>query len=101
MTHCSEIVPPPRSRPIVGRATDSRVLSTISTKNARHNAASGIHAAFMEGYVRVVVRDVAAGMLMSLSSRESNVVRLSNAVRYDRTVFEKAQHDACCDGMKL
>ena len=45
VTHCSAVVPPPRSRPIVGSAIDNNVLSTISTKNARHSAASGIHAA--------------------------------------------------------
>ena len=51
-THCSAVVPLPRSRPIVGSAIDSNVLSTISTKKARHSAASGIHAAFSEEYVR-------------------------------------------------
>ena len=30
---------------MVGSAIDNRVLSTISTKNARQRAASGIHAA--------------------------------------------------------
>ncbi len=48
VTHCSPVVPLPRSRPIVGRAIDSNVLSTISTKKARHRAASGIHAARRE-----------------------------------------------------
>ena len=48
MTHCSAAVPLPRSRPIVGSAIDSNVLSTISTKNARQSAANGIQAAFSE-----------------------------------------------------
>ncbi len=52
MTHCSAVVPLPRSRPIVGSAIESNVLSTISTKKARHRAASGIHAARRDGYVR-------------------------------------------------
>ena len=54
VTHCSAVVPLPRSRPIVGSAIVSRVLSTISTKNARQRAASGIHAARRDVYVRVV-----------------------------------------------
>ena len=49
MTHCSAAVPLPRSRPIVGSAIDSSVLSTISTKKARQSAASGIHAARSDG----------------------------------------------------
>ncbi len=48
VTHCSAVVPLPRSRPIVGSAIDSSVLSTISTKKARQRAASGIHAARSE-----------------------------------------------------
>ena len=48
VTHCSAVVPLPRSRPIVGSAIDSNVLSTISTKNARQRAANGIQAAFSE-----------------------------------------------------
>ena len=44
-THCSAVVPLPRSRPMVGSAIDSSELSTISTKNAMQRAASGIHAA--------------------------------------------------------
>ena len=47
--HCSEVVLPRRSRPMVGRAIVSSVLSTISTKNARHSAARGIQAARSEG----------------------------------------------------
>ena len=39
---------------MVGRAIVSRVLSTISTKNARQRAARGIHAARRDVYVRVV-----------------------------------------------
>ena len=34
---------------MVGSAIDSSVLSTISTKNARQSAASGIHAARSDG----------------------------------------------------
>ena len=49
VTHCSAVVPLPRSRPIVGSAIDSSVLSTISTKKARQRAASGIQAARSEG----------------------------------------------------
>jgi hypothetical protein len=45
VTHCRPVVPLPRSRPIVGSAIDSSVLSTISTKKARQSAARGIHAA--------------------------------------------------------
>jgi hypothetical protein len=45
VTHCSAVVPAPRSRPMVGSAIDSSELSTISTKNAMQSAASGIHAA--------------------------------------------------------
>ena len=48
VTHCSAVVPLPRSRPIVGSAIDSSVLSTISTKNARQRAARGIQAARSE-----------------------------------------------------
>ncbi|GGF45644.1 hypothetical protein GCM10011519_19430 [Marmoricola endophyticus] len=51
MTHCSAVVPLPRSRPIVGSAMVSRVLSTISTKKARHRASIGIQAARSDGYV--------------------------------------------------
>lgn len=49
VTHCRAVVPLPRSRPMVGRAIDSSVLSTISTKKARQSAASGIHAARSDG----------------------------------------------------
>ena len=52
MTHCSAVGAAPRSRPIVGSAIDSRVLSTISTKKARQRAAKGIQAARNERYVR-------------------------------------------------
>ncbi|CAM5305135.1 hypothetical protein SCALM49S_01676 [Streptomyces californicus] len=52
VTHWRAVVPPPRSRPMVGSAIDRRVLSTISTKKARQSAAIGIHAARREGYVR-------------------------------------------------
>ena len=48
MTHCKAVVPLPRSRPIVGSAIDSSVLSTISTKKARQRAAKGIPAARSE-----------------------------------------------------
>ena len=41
-------MPLPRSRPMVGNAIVSSVLSTISTKNARQSANSGIHAARRE-----------------------------------------------------
>ncbi|SKX91436.1 Uncharacterised protein [Mycobacteroides abscessus subsp. abscessus] len=43
--HCSAVVLLPRSRPIVGSAIESSVLSTISTKKARQSAASGMAAA--------------------------------------------------------
>jgi len=56
------------------------VLSTISTKNARHRAARGIQAAFIDVYVRACARAV----VLMATSRGSGLFEASAA----RTVFE-------------
>src|SRR6476660_7113632 len=71
---------------MVGSAMVSRVLSTISTKNARQRAKRGTHAARREGYVRA-----GAGWMRAVMGGTSwcGSARSADRTMYEyRTMFE-------------
>src|SRR3954451_7762920 len=88
---------------MVGRAMVSSVLSTISTKNARQRARSGIAAARREAYVRVETSSAparataVADIVLPPAYRTAFYYRTPfdsewNRVRFDRPVVVNEPH---------